>query len=86
MAQQEKKLYLPKVFGNVRTFSDGSEIFNLDFIDVKELKSFIDANSKDGKFRITVQKQRNDPSKASVSLNTYEAKQKVEQESDTLPF
>lgn len=69
-----EKTYVPSTFANVKSFDNGGELINIDFINVSELKKFIDANSTDGKFRIVVQKQLNDPTKASVTLNTYQPK------------
>lgn len=69
-----EKVYVPSTFGNVKSFDNGGELINVDFINVDELKKFIDSNSSDGKFRIVVQKQLNDPTKASVTLNTYQPK------------
>lgn len=78
-----EKFYVPSTFGNVKSFDNGGELINIDFIDAKGLIDFIKKNSPDNKFRIVVQKQQSDPSKASVTLNTYQPKQ---QESDGLPF
>lgn len=69
--QQSTKVYVPSTFANVKSFDGGGEIYNIDFIDANELIDFIKKNSTDNKFRIQVQKQRNDPSKASVTLNTW---------------
>ena len=74
MAKQNSKVYVPSTFGNVKTFDNGGEIINIDFINAKELIDFISKNSEDNKFRIEVQKQKNDPSKASVTLNTWKPK------------
>lgn len=85
------KVYVPSTFANIRTFDNGGEIINIDFIDAKEFIKFIQANSADGKFKITVQKQK-DPTKASVTLNTYVPKGAtgvIDNESegdDDLPF
>lgn len=78
MANQNSKVYVPSTFGNVKTFDNGGEIINIDFINAKELIDFIGKNSEDNKFRIEVQKQKNDPSKASVTLNTWKPKPKRE--------
>lgn len=69
--QQSTKVYVPSTFANVKSFDGGGEIYNIDFINAKELIDFISNNSTDNKFRIQVQKQRNDPTKASVTLNTW---------------
>lgn len=90
--QQQSKVYVPSTFGNVKTFDNGGEIINIDFTDAKGLIDFINKNSEGNKFRIEVQKQRNDPSKASVTLNTWKPQQRVEapvdgdDASDLLPF
>lgn len=83
MANEKK--YVPSTFGKVVTFQDGGEIYNLDFINKDELISFINENADaKGAFRIQVQKQKNDPTKLSVTLNTYVPKQK--DDGDSLPF
>ena len=84
MAQE--KVYLKSTFGKVVTFQDGGEVYNIDFVNTDELIDFINEH-KDAKgaFRIQVQKQRNDPSKLSVSLNTYQPKPK-DDDNGGLPF
>lgn len=85
--KNNEKVYLPSTFGKVVTFQDGGEIINVDFIDADSLTKFITDNSVDNKFRITIQKQKNDPTKASITLNTYTPKVQVEEEDgDSLPF
>lgn len=92
MSTQKEKTFLPSTFANVKTFDNGGEIINIDFINAKELIDFIGKNSEDNKFRIEVQKQKNDPSKASVTLNTWKPKPKREtvditgNDEDSLPF
>lgn len=83
MANEKK--YVPSTFGKVITFQDGGEVYNLDFVNADELVGFIQENKDSkGAFRIQIQKQRNDPSKLSVSLNTYQPKPK--DEDNSLPF
>lgn len=73
MANEKK--YANGVFGNVRTFQDGGEIYAIDIVDVEGFKQFLDENKgSDGKVRLDVSKQRNNPEKLSVSLNTYQPK------------
>jgi len=92
--QQQSKVYVPSTFGNVKTFSNGGEIINVDFVDAKALIEFIKKNSEDNKFRIEIQKQKNDPTKASVTLNTWKPKPQSggislndsEDDSGDLPF
>lgn len=88
MSDSKQKVYVPSTFGNVKTFDNGGELINIDFTDAEGLKKFIDENSVANKFRIVVQKQLNDPSKASVTLNTYQPKAKEESSDDSgdLPF
>lgn len=83
--------YVPSTFANIKTFQDNNEIINVDFINKDELISFIEANSVDNKFKLTIQKQKNDPTKASVTLNTYKPKPSSvdinsSSEDDDLPF
>ena len=85
MANEKK--YVPSTFGKVVTFQDGGEVYNLDFINKDELIGFINENADSkGAFRIQIQKQKNDPSKLSVSLNTYQPKPKDGDDSNSLPF
>jgi len=87
MSNSKQKVYVPSTFGNVKTFENGGELINIDFADAEGLKKFIDENSVNNKFRIVVQKQLNDPTKASVTLNTYVPKsQDSEPEDSGLPF
>lgn len=69
--QKQAKVYIPSTFVNVKSFEGGGEIYNIDFINAKELIDFINKNSTDNKFRIQVQKQLNDPTKGSATLNTW---------------
>ena len=78
--QKQEKVYLPATFGNLTTFDDGGWIANVDFTDLKAFSDFVKSNkTDDGKFRIQITQQRNDPSKLSVSLNTYQPKAKQEE-------
>lgn len=71
MAQEKK--YLP-LGGKVRTFDNGGEIYSL-FGKSDELIKFIKENTNsNGYFNFDVNKQKNDSSKLSVSLNTFEPK------------
>ena len=84
MAQEKK--YLP-LGGKVITFNNGGEIYSL-FGKSDELIKFIKENTNtNGYFNFDVNKQKNDPSKLSVSLNTFEPKAStVSQEDSGLPF
>lgn len=84
MSQREEKKYVPGAFGRVYTFNDSSEVYNVDFIDLKALSDFVKENATEGKFRIQIQKQRNDPTKLSISLNTYQPKAKEEEKEESL--
>lgn len=85
MAQEKK--YLP-LGGKVRTFDNGGEIFSL-FGKSDELIKFIKENTNsNGYFNFDVNKQKADPSKLSVSLNTFEPKASVQGDDSepSLPF
>lgn len=89
---EKKTVYVPSTFAKIKTFEDNNEIINIDFIDSKELIKFIESNSVDNKFKLTIQKQKNDPTKASVTLNTYKPKpssvdiNSSSEDDDDLPF
>lgn len=77
MSNTKERVYLPATFGNLITFEDGGWVANVDFTDLKAFSDFVKANkTDDGKFRIQITQQRNDPSKLSVYLNTYQPKAK----------
>ena len=84
MAQEKK--YLP-LGGKVITFNNGGEIYSL-FGKSDELIKFTKENTNtNGYFNFDVNKQKNDPSKLSVSLNTFEPKASTgSQEDSGFPF
>lgn len=85
MAQEKK--YLP-VFGKVHTFSDSNEVYQLS-AKAEEFIKFIKENTNSkGYINLDINKQKNDPSKLSVSLNTFEPKSSVSSQGDDsgLPF
>ena len=87
--QQTEKVYAP-LFGKVKTFSNGGEIWNIS-AKADELIKFIQDNKNSGGYiNINLSKQRNDETKLSASLDTFEPKQKVaapeDNDDDGLPF
>ena len=86
MAEQQT-IYVPSTFGNVFTFEGGAEVYNVDIVDLKAFGEFVkEHKTEDGKLRLQIRKQKNDPKKLSVTLNTYKSKTKVEEERDDFPF
>lgn len=81
MSQREEKIYVPGTFGNVFEFQDGGCVYNIDIIDLKAFSDFVKKyKTSDDKLRLQIQKQKNDPKKLSVSLNTFQPKPKEEEE------
>lgn len=73
--QQQQKVYAP-LFGKVKTFSNGGEIWNIS-AKADELIKFIQDNKNSGGYiNINLSKQRNDETKLSASLDTFEPKKK----------
>lgn len=73
--QQTEKVYAP-LFGKVKTFSNGGEIWNIS-AKADELIKFIQDNKNSGGYiNINLSKQRNDETKLSASLDTFEPKKK----------
>lgn len=85
MAQREEKVYVPATFGSVFEFNDGGEVWSIDIIDLKAFSDFVKENkTEDGKLRLQIQKQKNNPKKLSISLNTYQPKAKEEEKEESL--
>lgn len=86
------KVYAP-IFGKVKAFSNGGEIWNIS-AKADELVKFINDNKNSGGYiNINLSKQRNDETKLSASLDTFEPKKKEKQfnledgdDSGDLPF
>lgn len=84
------KVYAP-IFGKVKVFSNGGEIWNIS-AKADELVKFINDNKNSGGYiNINLSKQRNDETKLSASLDTFEPKKKegqfdLEDNSLDLPF
>lgn len=86
------KVYAP-VFGKVKAFSNGGEIWNIS-AKADELVKFINDNKNAGGYiNINLSKQRNDETKLSASLDTFDPKKKEEKfvlednyDSGDLPF
>lgn len=86
MAQEKK--FVDGVFGKVFTFQNGGEVYQLS-AKAEEFIKFIKENTNSkGYINLDINKQKNDPSKLSVSLNTFEPKASVgsQDEEDSLPF
>lgn len=67
----QQKVYAP-FFGKVKTFNNGGEIFNISG-KADELIEFINKNKNSkGYINFDISKQRNDATKLSVSLDTWE--------------
>lgn len=90
MSNKQETKYAKGVFGNYRSFDNGGEIYGLDIVNLEEFKTFLDeSKGTDGKVRLNVQRQKADPSKLSISLNTYVPKGQpvsTQDEDDDLPF
>ena len=88
--KQQQKVYAP-LFGKVKTFSNGGEIWNIS-AKADELIKFIQDNKNSGGYiNINLSKQRNDETKLSASLDTFEPKKKdshidLEDDPSDLPF
>ncbi len=85
------KVYAP-IFGKVKAFSNGGEIWNIS-AKADELVKFINDNKNAGGYiNINLSKQRNDETKLSASLDTFEPKKKEDHinlddnTDDGLPF
>lgn len=87
---QNNKVYAP-IFGKVKTFSNGGEIWNIS-AKADELVKFINDNKNSGGYiNINLSKQRKDETKLSASLDTFEPKKRVQAQEgegsdDDLPF
>lgn len=72
MAQEKK--FVDGIFGKVFTFQNGGESYQLS-AKAEEFIKFIKENTNSkGYINFDVNKQKNDPTKLSVSLNTFEPK------------
>lgn len=71
MSNNKQKVYAP-FFGKVKKFNNGGEIFNIGG-KADELIDFINKNKNSkGYINFDISKQRNDATKLSVSLDTWE--------------
>lgn len=78
--QKQDPIYVPGTFGNVVRYSSGEESWLVDFTDLKALSDFVKTHkTPEGKLRLQISKQRNDPSKLSIRLNTFVPKAKQEE-------
>jgi len=81
-----EKRYADGIFGKVFTFNNGGEVYKVS-IKVEDFAKFVKENAKNGYLNLDVVKQMKDPTKLSISLDTFEPKPKEEVRDDnSLPF
>jgi len=75
MSDNRERVYVPATFGNLVTFNDGGWVANIDFTDLKAFSDFVKKfKQEDGRLRLSITQQRNNPEKLSIYLNTYAGK------------
>lgn len=87
MAQEKK--FVDGVFGKVFTFQNGGEVYQLSAKADELIKFIQDNKNSKGYINLDINKQKNDPTKLSVSLNTFEPKASSSNNDDdgsSLPF
>lgn len=85
MAQEKK--FVDGVFGKVFTFQNGGEVYQLSAKSEEFIKFIKENTNPKGYINFDVNKQKNDQTKLSVSLNTFEPKATDNsQDGSGLPF